>query len=93
MLTALGTLILCTNRNPRRIFMDRLRDFVDRGDSRPKNMVWEDPSLVLYGILRSVILDLRQTAFRVRRSLESAYTKAMQRPSRESLAFCEPLGC
>ncbi|CCA69250.1 hypothetical protein PIIN_03149 [Serendipita indica DSM 11827] len=81
------TFILCTGRNPRHNFMNRLWDFVDRGDSRQKNKVWEDPSLMLYGILRSIILDLRQTAFRVQRSMDSAYKKAMQRPSRDNLAF------
>ncbi|KAG8827126.1 hypothetical protein FRC19_005260 [Serendipita sp. 401] len=81
------TFITCTSLHPRREFVDRLEDFVDRGDSRIDNALRVDPSLMMYGIVRAIVQDLRANAFKVDHSMDRAYRKAMQRPSQDALSF------
>ncbi|CCA69242.1 hypothetical protein PIIN_03141 [Serendipita indica DSM 11827] len=83
-----NTFITCATADPSTSpnFMERLFDFVDRGCSRPEVIISKDPSLMYYGLVRAIIMDLRYEVRTIHVDMEKKYNKMMSQPSRGNLA-------
>ncbi|PVG02773.1 hypothetical protein CPB86DRAFT_794133 [Serendipita vermifera] len=67
--------------NPRKQLMSKILGYANRGDSRASLRLPEDPSLMIYGIFRAIIQDLRHSAHYLHFLTEKAYLKATSESS------------